>query len=547
MKVFPELPSVYFGTVDWRMHRTLVALAATLELALAVDPLVNLGYTQYKGIALSNGVSQWLGMRFAAPPTGDLRFSAPADPPSNDTVQIANMHGPLCFTTGAGYPQSGHSEDCLFLDIYAPSNATTNSKLPVMFFIQGGGLNELANANYNGSQLIEAADFDMIVVTHNYRVGTFGFLASAEIQANGSINNGILDQRKAMQWVQDNIEQFGGDPEHVVLSGDSAGAQSITIHLTAYGGVHTDLFHGVIAESQSFPPVFNVSGNQYAYDALVERTGCNNESDTLACLRALDIAVLQNASVVISYPGRNNTPNYLYGAAVDGDLIPDIPYNLFAQGKFVDVPSVFGDDTNDGTIFTPHGLNSTEDMNNFLLDNFPFLTENDLSTIDTNYPIADQFPDHGEFYFNTASAYGEIRYLCPGIFVSDSLLQYNTHPVWNYQYNVTDPTELKEGLGVPHTIELNAIWGLNSTTGKPPASYFTTNANIIPVMQGYWTSFIRTLDPNTLRASGTAEWTQYDNVHRILFETNHTRMESIPDAQRQRCGFLASIAPSQQQ
>ena len=85
------------------------------------------------------------------------------------------------------------------MDVYAPSNATTDSKLPVMFFIQGGGLNSLSNANYNGSQLIEAADFDMIVVTHNYRVGTFGFLASEEIQANGSINNGFLDQRKALQ------------------------------------------------------------------------------------------------------------------------------------------------------------------------------------------------------------------------------------------------------------------------------------------------------------------------------------------------------------
>jgi carboxylesterase type B len=231
-----------------------------------------------------------------------------------------------------------------------------------MFFIQGGGLNEDSNPNLNGSQLIEAADFNMIVVTHNYRVGTFGFLASKEIQANGNINNGFLDQRKALQWVQDHIDQvrtesipvdltivsntrfcqFGGDPGHVVLSGDSAGAQSITVHLTAFGGAPTNLFHGVIAESQSFPPIFNVSFIQFAYDALVNRTGCTNETDTLACLRGLDIATLQNASIAIPYPGRHNTPNFLYGAIVDGSLIPDIPYNLFLAGKFVDVPSVFG-------------------------------------------------------------------------------------------------------------------------------------------------------------------------------------------------------------
>ena len=136
--------------------------------------------------------------------------------------------------------------------------------------------------------------------------------------------------------------QFGGDPSHVVLSGDSAGAQSITVHLTAFGGADTDLFAGVIAESQSFPPIFNVSGSQFAYDALVARTNCTSETDTLACLRALDSATLQNASIAIPYPGRNDTPNFLYGAVVDGDLIPDIPYILFMNGEFVDVPSVFG-------------------------------------------------------------------------------------------------------------------------------------------------------------------------------------------------------------
>jgi carboxylesterase type B len=107
---------------------------------------------------------------------------------------------------------------------------------------------------------------------------------------------------------------------------------------------------------------------------------------------------------------------------------------------------------------------------------------------------------------------------------------------------VTDPAQLAKGLGVPHTVELNAIWGPNSTSKTPPASYFTTNANIISVVQGYWTSFIRTLDPNRLRAKGTPEWVQFDGVQRILFETNHTRIEDIPDDQATRCNFLESIA-----
>ncbi|KAI0339789.1 triacylglycerol lipase [Trametopsis cervina] len=522
----------------------MLAVAACLCFTptLAVDPLVDVGNTKYLGTALPNGVSQWLGMRFAAPPLGNLRFRAPVSPPTNRTTQIADKHGSICLGTGGAGPGRTHDEDCLFLDVFAPSNATPASKLPVMFFIQGGGLNTLSNANYNGSQLIEAANHEMIVVTHNYRVGTFGFLASKEIQENGNVNTGFLDQRKALQWVQDHISKFGGDPGHVVLSGDSAGAQSITVQLYAFGGAPTNLFHGVIAESQSFPGTLNISGAQFEYDAFVQRTGCGNATDTLACLRGLDTATLQSASIAIPFPGRPAAPDFLYGAVLDGDLIQDLPFRLFRQGKFVDVPSVFGDDTNEGTVFTPTNLNTTSDMDSFLLDNFPLLTDSQLATINKLYPESQQFPGHGAFYFNAASAYGELRYICPGVFVSRSLRQFNRKNTnWLYHYNVEDPTEIAQGLGVPHTIEINAIWGLNSTKGTPPASYFTTNANIVPVMQGYWTSFVRTLNPNTLRAPGTPEWQPFNGTNRILFETNNTRMEVIDAGLEERCDFLLSI------
>jgi carboxylesterase type B len=108
-------------------------------------------------------------------------------------------------------------------------------------------------------------------------------------------------------------------------------------------------------------------------------------------------------------------------------------------------------------------------------------------------------------------------------------------------YNVEDPTEIAQGLGVPHTIEAVAIWGTHSGASVP-ASYLTTNKNIIPVVQGYWTSFIRTLDPNKLRASGTPEWTAFNGSARILFETNATRIESVDEAQRERCEFFWGLA-----
>lgn len=108
-----------------------------VEAVTAVSPLVRLQYASYEGTALSNGVTQWLGLRFAAPPLGDLRFAAPRDPTPEYGVQQADEHGPTCLSTGGGPPSNSSDEDCLFLDVYAPSNATRHSKLPVFFFIQG--------------------------------------------------------------------------------------------------------------------------------------------------------------------------------------------------------------------------------------------------------------------------------------------------------------------------------------------------------------------------------------------------------------------------
>ena len=123
-------------------------------------------------------------------------------------VELASVQqSPICLGTGNAFPVAGQAEDCLFIDVYAPTRAKSTSKLPVFFFIQGGGYIADANPNFNGTGLVTAGDLDLIVVTFNYRVGLFGFLASTEIQRDGDLNAGFLDQRKALQWVQEHITQ----------------------------------------------------------------------------------------------------------------------------------------------------------------------------------------------------------------------------------------------------------------------------------------------------------------------------------------------------
>ncbi|OJD31316.1 triacylglycerol lipase [Diplodia corticola] len=520
-----------------------------LAAVLAVDPAVALDYATYQGTPYGDATTEWLGIRYAAPPTGRLRFAAPQDPLPAVGVTIANQHGPLCIATGASPSVTTTSEDCLFLDVYAPSGATRDSQLPVYFYIQGGGFNGNSNANYNGKGLIQASGGEIIVVTFNYRVGPYGFLAGDEVAKGGSLNNGLKDQIKALEWVQKYISQFGGDPHHVVLGGSSAGAAAITLLLTAYGGRDDGLFQATAAESQSFGTVLTYNESQFMYDNLVIRTGCASSIDTLACLRSLPVAALQAENFNTPLPGAQNAPLYMYSTTIDYDLVPDYTYRLFAQGKFIHMPTLWGDVTNEGTTFTPQNTSTIGDSDTFLKDQFPALSLGQLGHINDLYPVdgTPTFPGAGPYWRQVSNAYGDMRYTCPGFYVASQYTRVGC-PSWNYLWNVQDPTQVAQGLGVPHTVELNAIWGPENVNGAAPASYYPggVNSEMVPVVQAYWTSFIKCYDPNPYRLPGTPKWEEWQynldtGFNRFVFETNHTRMENVDAAQKGKCGYLTSI------
>lgn len=286
----------------------------------------------------------------------------------------------------------------------------------------------------------------MILVNFNYRVGPYGFLAGEEVSKAGSINNGLKDQRKAMEWVQMYISRFGGDPKHVVMGGDSAGAQSVTLHVTAYGGRNDGLFNAVASESQSFSALRTVPESQFSYNNLAIRAGCASETDTLACLRNLTATELQAVNINTPFPGAQDAPLYMYGPVLDYDFISDYTYRAYAQGKFVKVPAIYGDDTNEGTIFTPRNTSSYADSDTFLQDQFPALTLAQLGKVNDLYPVEDtpSFPDSGRFWRQVSNAYGEMRYICPGIFISQTYAKMNVAN-WNYRWNVIDPPAAAEG------------------------------------------------------------------------------------------------------
>jgi acetylcholinesterase len=359
-------------------------LIAGIHAATSSPPTVDLGYATYEGTAQSNGQNQFLGIRFAEAPLGNLRFRKPQPPAKMEGVQEAKAFGPICFGIGGSLANTS-SEDCLYLNVWAPSDATPNSKLPVYFWIQGGGYVSNSNANvsffsfqsqnrevssngysqYNGSDLVQFTGNQMIFVNINYRVGPFGFLTSEKVRKDGDLNVGLLDQRQALEWVQEHITkvsyiyspnmsystsqcsqllfiQFGGDPDRVVLVGCSAGAGSIAMHLIAFDGKPTRLFAGVFGVSPFFPTQMHVSQLEWQFDLFASRTGCNGTSDPLECLRGQNSTVLQTANTFMARPGRTGNTQFPFTPAIDGNLIADFPYRMFEQGRFVRVPSIFG-------------------------------------------------------------------------------------------------------------------------------------------------------------------------------------------------------------
>ncbi|MCJ1231752.1 hypothetical protein MMC12_008431 [Toensbergia leucococca] len=166
------------------------------------------------------------------------------------------------------------------------------------------------------------------------------------------------------------------------------------------------------------------------------------------------------------------------------------------------------------------------------------------------YPVAEQFPNSGRYWRQASNAYGEIRYICPGIFLNNIYEQYGVEGNWNYRYNVADPKYFDAGYGVFHVAEETAVWG-PSNTGAVKSSYIHSklNANAVPTMQGYWTSFIRSYNPNIHRLEGTPTWEAWTKAdkQRLLIVTNGTAMEKVDEAQQVRCEYLDSIAESIQQ
>jgi len=315
--------------------------------------------------------------------------------------------------------------------------------------------------------------------------------------------------------------------------------------MAAHGGRDDKLFVGAMAESVFFPAQPFVSELEWQFDRVADAAGCNSSAaDPLGCLRGLDTAALQSANNDASaFPGRTSSPSPLFywTPCVDGDLLPDLPYDLFTQGRFVDVPILYGTDTDEGSIFA-HDAATADEMAVFFANNFPRLRPNDTAAIQARYPLMPPRPRHQAWFPSAAAAYGEATFTCPAVNILDAARdRAGTGKQWSYRYDVHDDDNDAAGLGVVHMFDAAAVFGPDNIGGAP-ASYYTYNAHVVPLMMDYWISFVRELDPNTYRNDAAPEWDPWGpNRDRLLFRTANLTVETTPQEQVERCKFWLGL------
>ncbi|KAK8201911.1 hypothetical protein M8818_005436 [Zalaria obscura] len=478
----------------------------------------------------------FLGIPYAQPPLGQLRFKWPQSlNTSFNGTRDATQYGYSCYQYGSNF---NLSEDCLTLNgppipytpfytrllttnlVVRPANVT--GTLPVLMWIYGGGLTAGSSADpqYNLSGIVQTAattDNPFIGVSINYRLGVWGFLQTPEILAEGSSNAGLLDQRMAMRWVQENIAAFEGDPSRVTIWGESAGAQSIGFHLHSYGGRNDGLYSAAILESGG--PV-GTSLNPLPFYAvatenLTRTVGCPTtwtSPSQLACLRNLTSDQLFRSNYTV-----------VWNPLVDGDFLTAYPSTLAASGKFVHVPILDGANSDEGISFSVQGLNTTKEVydslfywRNYALDPPTISRLLDLYPNNPSIepPYRDHsnttYPQHGLQWRRSAAIGGDLVIIAQRRKTVQEFVRGGVKNVYSYRFD-TPLWNSSAPISVPHFV--NVVFSFQNISGAlgPLPTYQSYKDLSLGIGRAY-ANFVATHDPNGVGAgdgTGLPEWERY--------------------------------------
>ncbi len=490
---------------------------APLEAQTVLDPetpvMVTGGAIRGAVAARNAGIIAFRGIPYAAPPVGDLRWRPPAQVSGWQGVRDAAGSGPICIQNGGqNVPQD---EDCLLLNVWAPRE--TSEPRPVLFWIHGGGYTggSGSTAIYDGTPL--AAD-GAVVVTINYRLNVFGFLAhpalSAESPHGASGNYGLLDMVAALEWVRDNIAAFGGDPGRVTIFGESAGGGAVmSVMLVPQAG---GLFHGAIAQSNWINgwdrPLAEPARGWEAAEAQGVRVAAalgiaERAEDSLAALRAASAADVFAASNAEAGSAFMRTGN-VWAPNVDGWVIPEDPLAMYRAGRQHPVPLITGLNGNEGSLMT-RGMDipNAGAFEAYVRSVYPELADEMLAHYDASSPAAAKAAVdkvvHDLYFAGPVRAHAEAQAAAGA-------------PTWLYHFTHVPPTAWGAALGSHHAAELVYVFGTLTRREEggerplgltPVGDYTDTDTALSATMRAYWVQFAATGDPNR---EGLPPWPAFD-------------------------------------
>jgi len=447
------------------------------------------------GTADGQNVAYFKGVPYAKPPIGPRRWQPP------------EAHGPWqsprdATKFGAGCPQEREAttEDCLFLNVATPVDALQGGRsLPVMIWIHGGAYQSGKSNHFSPEALVAASNNQVVVVTVNYRLNIFGFLASAEVQAStsdGSKGNfGIQDQRMAMAWVKDHISAFGGDSASVTIFGESAGGNSVMNHVVRPASF--PYFTRAIIQSGTYDEgVISAGAEELRYQQLLNKAGCGD----LACLRGKDTETILG----------------IQGAGLSGPVVDDVeltatPAQLIAQGKHSKVPILIGA-TRDEYLSSFWGFDfnvSSEAEFDAKLAAQPWLaphvnSNNRQEVKDLYHPSVYSYPEDLGGYSHWTWALGRVATdQVPGLgacgvrWIARSLLAGGSPSVHVYSFDYPPQRRGPGSTFAGHTVEIPFVFG------KPMGS--REASNLAATVSRHWVAFSTTGNPNVLWPTYTAE------------------------------------------
>ena len=490
----------------------------------ASGPVAGTANGAVRGLA-SGAVDEFLGIPYAAPPVGALRWQPPQPAASWSGVRDATQFAPHCPQSASPFGQASTSEDCLFLNVFTPSHQRAGS--PVMVWIHGGALVTGESDDYNPAKLVEDG---VTVVTINYRLGALGFLAHPALaDANGQSGDyGLMDQQAALRWVQRNIASFGGNPHNVTIFGESAGGLSTLSQVASPQA--RGLFERAIVESGSYNLTqASLASAETAGEAFATKAGC--ASQTAACLRGLPVSTILADEDAAGY-----TPN------INSEVLPQTLGTAFATGNFNRVPIINGTNRDEWRLFVAI---SELEGNPVTASNYQSMISSTLgvpaaaaTVIAAKYPLT-AFP-------SPSVALGAVGtdaiFACPALTIDQSVSHFV--PTFAYEFNDENAPEnflppVSFPYGAPHASEIQYLMDL-PTAAFPGTLSAQQQQQLATTMKGYWTNFAKRGFPSSF---GTLSWPLFNNVTQKMQSLVPPTPQTETDfATTHNCGFWTALA-----